>query len=143
MKKDLTRPMVGVGLCIYKDGKVLLSKRKSKHAGGMYGFPGGHLEKWEEFEEAALRELKEECGPNIKVSKTKFISAYNTVFKKENKHYILIVLAAKWLKGDPILTEPKKNEEWQWYDWDNLPKPLMPGIKMLMKEFGYDYISGN
>jgi len=135
MAKTLTRPLIGVGLCIIKDGKILLTKRKGKHCNGMYGFPGGHLEKWEYFETTALRELKEECGNNIKVSKPKLLSVYNTIFKKENKHYVLIMMVSKWIKGYPIITEPHKNEEWQWFDWDNLPAPLMPGIKMMLKEF--------
>jgi 8-oxo-dGTP diphosphatase len=36
------RPKVGVGVCIVKDNKVLLGKRKNSHGDGTWAFPGGH-----------------------------------------------------------------------------------------------------
>ncbi|MEK6841001.1 MAG: DNA mismatch repair protein MutT, partial [Nanoarchaeota archaeon] len=32
---------VGVGVMIFKNGKILLSKRKGSHGAGEYAFPGG------------------------------------------------------------------------------------------------------
>ena len=45
---------VGIGIFIVdpKDGEILLGKRKED----LFGLPGGWLEKFEEFEEAASRE---------------------------------------------------------------------------------------
>ena len=49
------RPKVGVGLLIFKDGRVLLGKRKSKDGlgDGHYSGTGGHLEHLESVEECA------------------------------------------------------------------------------------------
>ncbi len=38
------RPKVGLGVLIFKDGKVLLGKRKGAHGEGTWCPPGGHLE---------------------------------------------------------------------------------------------------
>src|SRR3989338_3768070 len=45
---------VGIGVLIFKEGKVLLCKRKGSHGSGEYAFPGGHLEYMESFTECAL-----------------------------------------------------------------------------------------
>jgi ADP-ribose pyrophosphatase YjhB (NUDIX family) len=59
------KPKVGIGVLIFKQGKVLLHQRKGAHGEGEWAFPGGHLEYMERFEEAAIRETREECGIEI------------------------------------------------------------------------------
>ena len=39
-----SRPVVGVGVLIMKDGKVLLGRRKNILGDGEFSCPGGHLE---------------------------------------------------------------------------------------------------
>ena len=43
------RPKVGIGVMVFKDGKVLMGKRKSSHGEGEWAWPGGHLEYMESF----------------------------------------------------------------------------------------------
>ncbi|MDO8742591.1 MAG: NUDIX domain-containing protein [bacterium] len=113
------RPMVGVGVMILKDGKVLLAKRKGSHGAGEYGFPGGHLENLESFEDCAIRETREECGLEIK--NIRFLYLTN-VKKYAPKHYVHIGLVADWAGGEPVVLEPEKAEEWKWFDLDNVPE---------------------
>jgi ADP-ribose pyrophosphatase YjhB (NUDIX family) len=51
--------MVGSGVLIVRDDKVLLQRRKDN---GLWGIPGGSLEPGESLEEAAIRETYEEVG---------------------------------------------------------------------------------
>ena len=52
---------------IWKDGKVLIAKRKpEKSLGGYWEFPGGKIEENEYAESALVRELKEEMGLSFK-----------------------------------------------------------------------------
>jgi len=111
-------PRVGVGVMIFKDGKVLMSKRKGSHGAGEYGFPGGHLEILESFEDCAKRETLEECG--LKIKNIKFLYVTN-VTKYAPKHYVHIGMVADWESGEPQILEPEKAEGWEWYSLNNLP----------------------
>ena len=57
--------VVGV---VYKDGKILIDKRKQNALlGGLWEFPGGKKQKNESFKTAVAREVKEETGIDIEV----------------------------------------------------------------------------
>jgi len=131
---NFDQPVIGVGVCIVKDGKVLLHKRKSKHANGRFAFPGGHLEKNESLKYCALREVKEEAG-NIVVANLRLWTLINAFFPDEDKHYLVPIMICKYIHGEPEVMEPDKNEFWNWYDWSDLPSPLMPGIEKLKELF--------
>ena len=112
---------VGLGVMIFKNGKVLLGKRKGSHGEGEYSFPGGHMEFGESFEECAKRETFEEAG--IRIKNIKFLLLSNIKIW-EGKHYLHIGLAADWESGEPAVKEPEKCDGWGWYDINNLPNPL-------------------
>jgi len=122
------RPKVGVSLIIRKGDQVLIQKRIGKHCHGQIGFPGGHLEMFENFEDAALRELAEEAG-DIQVTTPKLLTCSNTKFFYENKHYVVVFMVCDWVGGEAEVTEPEKCEYWIWCKWDDLLKmPIMKGI---------------
>lgn len=50
-------------------GELLIAKRKSKVANGVWEFPGGKVEAHETREEACIRECKEELNVEIAVDK--------------------------------------------------------------------------
>ncbi len=55
---------------IYKNNKFLIAQRNLKKAqGGLWEFPGGKVEKGESYENALVREIKEEFNANIEVDK--------------------------------------------------------------------------
>jgi 8-oxo-dGTP diphosphatase len=116
-KEDRNKIKACVGVMIFKDGKVLMGKRKGSHGNGEYSFTGGHLEFGESFEECAKRETKEEAGIDIK--NLKFLSVAN-ISKHENRQDILISFTADWENGEPTSDPDEKIGDWQWYDLDNL-----------------------
>lgn len=114
------RPKVGIGVMVFKDGKVLMGKRKSSHGEGEWAWPGGHLEHMESFEECAKREVREETGmeiQSVRFNRLMNLKAYAP------KHYVDIGLLADWKSGEPKVLEPHKCEGWQWFPIDNLPTP--------------------
>ncbi len=123
MQTSDQRPKVGIGVVIFKDGKVLLGKRKNAGGDGEdeYAGPGGHLEHMESFEECAKRETLEEAG--IEIQNVRFLSLYN-LKNYAPKHYVNIGLVADWKSGEPKVMEPDKCESWEWYDLQNLPANL-------------------
>src|SRR5690349_1598519 len=118
MEQD--RPKVGVGVMIWKDGKLLMGKRKAAHGEGEYAWPGGHLEYNETFEECAMREAEEETG--VKIQNVRFLRLLNA--RVYGKHYVDVGMIADWESGDPVVREPEKCEGWDWYDPKSLPEPL-------------------
>lgn len=116
---------VGIGVLVFKDGQVLLSKRKGSHGAGEYAFPGGHLELGESFEECARRECREEAG--IEIKNIRFLRLLN-LKKYPGKHYVDIGLVAEWESGNPQVKELEKAEGWGWYDLDKLPQPMFQTI---------------
>lgn len=126
------RPKVGIGILIFKNGRVLLGKRKGSHGEGEYAFPGGHLEYMESFEDCAKRETTEECG--IKIRNIRF-QLLSNITKYAPKHYVHVGLIADWKSGEPKLLEPEKIESWGWYDLDKLPSPLFEPCIQAIKSY--------
>ena len=79
------KPKVGVGVMVFKDGKVLLGKRNDDaekasselHGEGTWTMPGGKLDFGETLKEAARREAMEETG--IKLNKLELISVADEI----------------------------------------------------------------
>lgn len=115
---------------IFKEGKILLGKRKGSHGEGEYAFPGGHLEYMESFEECAKRETMEEAGIEIKNVKFLFLSNLKDYAPK---HYVHIGLIAEWKSGEPKVLEPHKIDSWDWYSLDKLPSPLFKIFPQLLE----------
>lgn len=111
---------VGVSAMVFRDGKLLLSKRKSKLGEATWASCGGHIDFGETPEDAARRETKEECG--LDVVSVSFISVSNIV--EYGKHYIDIAFKVEVGPGEPQVFEPEKFGAWGWYDVDDLPEPL-------------------
>lgn len=56
------RPIVGVGVVVWRDGRVLLVRRGKAPRKGTWSLPGGAQELGETVREAARREVREETG---------------------------------------------------------------------------------
>ena len=113
---------VGLGVIIIKNNKILVGKRTGSHA-QKYSIPGGHLEVGETFEEAAIREIKEETNLDIEDPQVIAITNNLETYRQENVHYISIILLVKEFSGELKIMEPDSCEEWLWVDPHNLPEP--------------------
>ena len=125
-------PKVGVGVIIIKDNKILFGQRKNAHGEDTWSVPGGHLEFNELIEECAKREVFEETG--IEIKNLKMGPFTNDIFKEEEKHYITIYVIADYDSGEVEVKEPDRMIEWNWFSWNNLPKPLFKPIENLLKQ---------
>ena len=108
-----SRPRIGVGVIIRKDGKFLLGKRRNAHGEGSWSFPGGHLEFGETVEACARRETLEETG--LEIEDATLVSHTDDIFQEEGRHYVTLFTLAEWKLGDPQLLEPDKCEGWEWF----------------------------
>lgn len=136
MTNSSTYPKVGVGVIVIKDidGKqyIMLHQRKGEHAEGYWGSGGGHLELGESLKAGALRELREEAGPDLVVDNVHFLGVMNFT-QMQPKHYVDVSFAARYVSGEPINSAPEETTEWQWFPLGSLPSPLFPPVKTYLE----------
>lgn len=74
-----------------------------------YSFAGGHLEKGESYEDACIREIKEELGIDIKVKKLYF-EIQNIKLNKHEKFFIVEYISGKLGtgKGEEFVSRDQK-----------------------------------
>lgn len=127
-----------VSICILKKNKKLLFTKRpaKKYYGGFWEFPGGKLEANETFEDAIIRELKEELGIVAKQEDLKTIDIVNHSY--DNKTFIImnVFFLEKWLKQI-------KNKEIQDYKWigkdDKFPDNFLDGGLLILKRIKNGY----
>ena len=91
---DKTQKCILTNMClIYKDDEILVVDRKKKDWPGLT-FPGGHVEKDEDFNRSIIREVKEETGLNIKNPILCGIEEFKT--KKEDRYLMLFYKTNKF-----------------------------------------------
>lgn len=58
-------PRLGVSVGVWRGGEVLMVRRGGETYGGLWSFPGGHVEWGERLADAARREVYEETGLRV------------------------------------------------------------------------------
>ncbi len=101
-----------------------MGKRLNAFGRGTWCTPGGKLEMYEDVYECARRETMEEAG--IEVENLRMVGVTNDIMREVGSHFITLEFAADWKSGEARLAEPDTFETWEWFPWDNLPKPLFP-----------------
>jgi ADP-ribose pyrophosphatase YjhB (NUDIX family) len=128
-----TRVRVGVGVIVLDSrGWILLEKRSDC---GMWGLPGGKIEPGESVTEAAVREVKEETGLNVEI--TRLLGVYSEpeshivtfLDNGDVVHLVDILLEAKIRSGE--LSISSESEALQFFNptalpWDIVPPALAP-----------------
>lgn len=117
---------VGVGVMIFREGQVLLGKRRGAHGAGCWSFPGGHMEKGETVVECALREVREECGRQLELAGVRFqFAARSSAFLPRD--YLHLGVVADWRRGEAERREPNKCGGWSWHNAlriGEVPQPM-------------------
>jgi 8-oxo-dGTP diphosphatase len=58
-------PLLAVSVGAWRDGRILLIRRRTQPMKGLWTFPGGHVEPGEAVADAARREVVEETGLEV------------------------------------------------------------------------------
>lgn len=131
-RTEARHPLVGVGVIILRDRRILLGKRRGSHGAGDWSPPGGHLNFGETPEGCAMREVREETG--LTIENVRLAGVTNDIFLSEQKHFVTLFMLADCPLGAPELLEPDKCETWGWYDWTALPEPLFLPLHNLLRQ---------
>ena len=126
MSSKESRPLVGVGVIIIRDGKILLAARKGSHGETTWASAGGHLEFGETLEECAKREAFEEFG--IHVQRMTFLCVSNIV--AYDRHYIDVEFLGDLGIQIPKIQEQDSFANLQWFSLSELPRPLFEPVRI-------------
>ncbi len=96
------RPLVGVGVVVIKDGRVLLIRRGKPPREGRWSLPGGRQRLGETVRETARRELREETG--VEAAVTALLDVVDSITRDDDGaiayHYTLVDFLAEWRVGE-------------------------------------------
>ncbi|MCE7985410.1 MAG: NUDIX domain-containing protein [Caldilinea sp. CFX5] len=108
-------PLVGVGVVVLNgQGEVLLIKRGKPPRAGEWSLPGGLIDLGERLEDAARREVQEECGITIAIGG--FVATFEPIIYDAageiEYHYVLIDYWATHLAGEAVAQDDAMAVSW-------------------------------
>ena len=119
--------------CQNEKTQVLLIKRGSEPCKDMWALPGGFMNIDESAEEAAIRELKEETG--IDVKEITQVGAYSKVDRDPRER--VITIAFYTVIDNPVKAVGQDDaKQTEWFTLDNLPTLAFDHSEILSAAIG-------
>ena len=112
-RKYPDRPIAGVGVIIYDEGRVLIIKRAFDPSANRWSIPGGAVELGEKVKDAAKREVCEELGLEVEIKGV--VEVLDNIIYEGEKikyHFVLIDFWAELLGGSLILNPECLDAQW-------------------------------
>lgn len=108
---NAARPVLTVDVLIPDaQGRLLMIRRGHPPYEGMWCWPGGIVDPGETVEAAAVREVREETGLEVKIGGV--LGIYSGIGRDPRGHYISIALTALPVKEEPRITEEATALKW-------------------------------
>ena len=108
-------PLVGVGAVVVDNGRVLLVRRGTEPAKGMWSIPGGLIETGEMLHDAVAREVREETG--LAVEPVALIELLDRILREADRvryHYVIADYLCRVIGG--TLAAASDADEARWVD---------------------------
>ncbi|MCD6512165.1 MAG: NUDIX hydrolase [Thermoplasmata archaeon] len=132
----MKKPSITVDGVIFRNGKILLIKRKNEPFKGKWALPGGFVEYGERCEDAAIREVREETGLNARIKK--LVGVYSDPERDPRGHTISVVYI---MEGEGNEMAGDDASDAKFFDISSLPelafdhaKIIKDAVKLAKKE---------
>jgi 8-oxo-dGTP diphosphatase len=97
-------PRVGASAVLFRGDAVLLVERGTNPSEGLWSLPGGSIEAGETAEEAARREVREECGLDAEI--VGLAGVYDIIDRDEDGdvllHFVIATYYGRAGEGAPV-----------------------------------------
>ena len=122
---------VAVHIFFLQREKVLLLRRfNTGYEDGNYSVPAGHLEGNETVVQAAIREVREEVGVELRPDDLAVVGTMHRKFGDERVDFFVSV--SRWA-GAPSNREPGKCDDLSWFELDALPPNTIPYVRRALE----------
>lgn len=130
-----------VSIILMRENQILLIRRSltSEYGAGLYNLPGGHVDANETVRQAGIRELYEETGLQVPVEALEFV---HLLHRRGRFHdYLASFFVVHIWQGEPVLNEPEKQIDMQWFPLDAIPECMIGGQRHALRYWvkGYSY----
>lgn len=119
--RSVGQPVYQVAIAlVLRDGRWLVAERHADaHLGGLWEFPGGKFAPPETPEQAAVRELFEECGVRAEAGRV----IHELAVGYADRQIRLYAVRCRWVAGEP---RPLGNARCEWVTLAELRRLPMP-----------------
>jgi 8-oxo-dGTP pyrophosphatase MutT (NUDIX family) len=124
---------------VHRDGKTLLLHRRGDLAlhPGLWGLPGGGLEKGEDLDDALVREVREETGLPVRVGRS--VDTWfqiNTLNSGERVPFVIACFECLTRSTKEPILDKAEHTEYVWSTPEDLAKyPMLPRVQRAVKGF--------
>jgi mutator protein MutT len=119
--------VVGVGVILIEEGRILLVRRGREPGKGLWAVPGGKVEWGEPMRQAAAREVVEETGLEVEVGEVMWVGEVI----EDAYHIVLVDFAGRVVGGQMVASDDA--DEVRWVDLDVVDDlPLTPTMRDLI-----------
>ena len=133
--RETERPLVGVGVVVIDQGRMLLVERGSGPLTGTWAVPGGKVRYGERLTDAAVREIREETGLEVSLGGVIWVGEALGEGDPPKYHVTLVDFAGRVIGGELVAGDDAMAAAFVPLDQIR-SLPLTPTMYELLEELG-------